>query len=182
MREAIAAVVSLHGPCPFQPFGAVFVDHTLSQEGVKICAGANHEISDPTLHGEVAAIRNCVAKHGQPRIGSFFKNLSLYSTAEPCPMCMSALRWAGVREVIFATTTPRLSEFGWGMIEIRAEEVNAKSVNVRDPVPYLLGEILTNETDQFFTWQFDKSGKCPAGCARDAKTSNLCVKKAVSSM
>lgn len=77
------------------PFGAVIVTADGQvYDGVNRVTAAN----DPTAHAEVSAIRNACAA-----LGTF--NLSgavLYTSCEPCPMCLAASLWARVERVVFA--------------------------------------------------------------------------------
>ena len=79
------------------PFGAV-----IAKEGVVIATGVNRVTAnnDPTAHAEVSAIREACRK---------VKNFKLdgcvvYSSCEPCPMCLSALYWAGISKIYYANT------------------------------------------------------------------------------
>jgi hypothetical protein len=95
MRTAIS---SLNSPCPFQAFGSVIVNHSdtsSSPHGSLICASANQIIStgNPTLHGEVAAINECVrvlTEKGRTaeEILRGWEELSIYTNGEPCPMVL----------------------------------------------------------------------------------------------
>lgn len=77
------------------PFGAIVV-----KDGKIIASGVNRVTAnhDPTAHAEVMAIRNaCKA------LGSFQLNgCELYSSCEPCPMCLGAIYWARPDRVLFA--------------------------------------------------------------------------------
>ena len=56
--------------------------------------------NDPTAHAEVNAIREACR-----RLGTFsLKDCIVYSSCEPCPMCLSALYWAGVKRIYFGNT------------------------------------------------------------------------------
>ena len=70
-------------------FGAVIVrDGEIIGEGANRVAAEN----DPTWHGEIAAIRDACRK-----VGNFeLPGATLYTSAEPCPMCMAASYWAGI--------------------------------------------------------------------------------------
>ncbi len=79
------------------PFGAVIV-----KDDMIVSTGANSVtlLNDPTAHAEVLAIRHACAK---------LKNFKLdgcivYSSCEPCPMCLSALYWAGVKKIYYGNT------------------------------------------------------------------------------
>lgn len=80
------------------PFGAVIVD----PQGEIIATGVNRVTAnnDPTAHAEVSAIRAACNK-----IGNFkLSGCTVYSSCEPCPMCLSALYWAGVKRICFGNT------------------------------------------------------------------------------
>ena len=79
------------------PFGAVIV-----RNGEVIATGANRVTAnnDPTAHAEVSAIRAACAK-----IGNFkLEGCTCYTSCEPCPMCLSALYWAGVERIFYGNT------------------------------------------------------------------------------
>ena len=79
------------------PFGSVIVkDNKIIAEGSNKVTMNN----DPTAHGEIVAIRNACQK-----LNTF--NLSgsdLYSSCEPCPMCLSAIYWSRIENVFYANT------------------------------------------------------------------------------
>ncbi|WP_279298888.1 nucleoside deaminase [Paraflavisolibacter caeni] len=79
------------------PFGCVIV-----KDGQIIGEGCNEVLqeNDPTAHAEVVAIRNACKN-----LGSFqLTDCDVYSSCEPCPMCLGAIYWARPRRVIFANT------------------------------------------------------------------------------
>ena len=79
------------------PFGSVIVKNN------KVIAEGSNKVTlnnDPTAHGEIVAIRKACKN-----LNNF--NLSgceLYSTCEPCPMCLSAIYWAHIEKVYYANT------------------------------------------------------------------------------
>ena len=79
------------------PFGAVIV-----RNGEIIATGTNRvtESCDATAHGEVSAIRAACAKLGEFKLSG----CTIYSSCEPCPMCLSALYWAGVERIFYGNT------------------------------------------------------------------------------
>jgi len=79
------------------PFGCVVVkDNKIVSEGSNKVTSTN----DPTAHGEVVAIREACKK-----INNFSLNgHELYSTCEPCPMCLSAIYWARIDKIYYANT------------------------------------------------------------------------------
>ena len=79
------------------PFGSVIVkDDKIISEGMNRVTVDN----DPTSHGEIVAIRNACKK-----LNTFnLSDCSLYSSCEPCPMCMSAIYWSRIGNVYYANT------------------------------------------------------------------------------
>lgn len=127
---------------PRYPYGAVIV--RAGTEDV-LAQGVNDSRNNPVLHGEIAAINDYVARHGN----AGWRDVVLYTTAEPCPMCMGALIWAGIGGVVFATamaTVDRLAGGGYGIgITARAMLDAAHGYDGR-----LLGGVLAAETDALF--------------------------------
>ena len=88
------------------PVGAVIV-----QDGMVIGRGSNQTetLQDPTAHAEIVAIREACMN-----IGSFdLSGATLYSTCEPCPMCLSAVYWANIRNLYFCSTRYQAEEIGF---------------------------------------------------------------------
>lgn len=79
------------------PFGAVIV-----RDGEVIATGSNCVVStnDPTAHAEITAIRNACRKLQTFKLDG----CTVYSSCEPCPMCLSSLYWAGVERICYAAT------------------------------------------------------------------------------
>ncbi|KAK0255817.1 hypothetical protein LTR02_008106 [Friedmanniomyces endolithicus] len=176
MRVAIQALRDLNSPCPFEAFGTAVVNHTSTHDDL-ICIGANAiSTGNPTLHGEIAAINNCTAVLSDPNgkyglspaeVLEAYKDLTLYTTAEPCPMCASAIRWAGFHECVFGTSIATLGNFGWSQIDFTSHELFRHASGLKTTTK-LIGGVLSDETDGFFAWQFDELAQCPLGCERDA--------------
>jgi tRNA(Arg) A34 adenosine deaminase TadA len=110
MRRAI----ELARKVPELPFGSVIVrDHEV------IAEGWNRSVENPIWHGEIDAINQCAHTHR----GIDWAELTLYTTAEPCPMCQAAILWAGIPRVVFGTSVRYLQSRGWWQIDILAEEI-----------------------------------------------------------
>ncbi|MBR3132690.1 MAG: nucleoside deaminase [Clostridia bacterium] len=88
------------------PFGAAIV-----KDGKVICSAHNTvmETKDPTAHGEVNAIRKACQILGTHDLSG----CTLYTSAEPCPMCLSAIIWANIKEVYFANTRKDTADIGF---------------------------------------------------------------------
>ncbi|MCK9219865.1 MAG: nucleoside deaminase [Bacteroidales bacterium] len=101
-KAAFASVRSNKGG----PFGAVIV-----KDGHVIGNGVNSVISnnDPTAHAEIMAIRDACRN-----IANFdLEGSVIYSTCEPCPMCLSAIYWANISEVYYCSTKVEAAEIGF---------------------------------------------------------------------
>jgi tRNA(Arg) A34 adenosine deaminase TadA len=81
-------------------------------------------------------------------------------------MCASAIRWAGFKEYIYATSTETLIESGWPQMSINSRELFERS-GMLEPITAILTDVLHSETDALFDWQFDSRAPCPAGCSRN---------------
>lgn len=88
------------------PFGAVVV-----KDGNIIAEGANQvtSINDPTAHAEILAIRGACAKLGVFELHS----CEIYTSCEPCPMCLGAIYWARLSRIFFANAAADASSIGF---------------------------------------------------------------------
>lgn len=136
MRLAIAQARR----APQYPFGAVLVNR---RDGQVVAEGYNRADLNPTWHGEIDAINRCAAR-GRP---VHWPDLALYTTAEPCPMCQSAILWAGIGSVVYGASIPFLQRTGWRQIDIRASEVAKRAPFVALEV---IGGVLEAECEALF--------------------------------
>src|SRR5258708_35637820 len=88
------------------PFGAVVV-----RDGKVFAEGANRVTStnDPTAHAEVVAIRNACKKLKHFEL----EGCEIYTSCEPCPMCLGAIYWAHLSRVYFANADADASKIGF---------------------------------------------------------------------
>jgi tRNA(Arg) A34 adenosine deaminase TadA len=96
------------------PFGAVVV-----KQGSVVAEGVNQvtATNDPTAHAEVMAIR-----HACQKLRSFeLTGCELYSSCEPCPMCLSAIYWARIDRVYFGSLAEDAAQCGFDDSVIYAE-------------------------------------------------------------
>jgi len=134
MREAIA----LAAQADF-PFGALIV-----RDGVILARGLNEgkRTRDPTAHGEMVAIRHFLAEHGPDAL----KGTTLYTSGEPCVMCMGAIVWCGISRVVYAASIAELSAH-IGQVMITCTEIAAKAsfANIE-----ITGGVLAEEAIKLF--------------------------------
>ncbi len=93
IQEALEGIGASHGG----PFGSVIV-----KDGKIVGQGHNRVLAnnDPTCHGEIDAIRNACASMGTYDL----RDCELYTTGEPCPMCLCACMWANIDRVYYGCT------------------------------------------------------------------------------
>jgi len=106
MKEAIAESGKNLTTGQGGPFGAVVV-----KDGQIIGRGHNEVIknNDPTCHGEMQAIR-AACRH----LGTYdLSGCELYTSAEPCPMCLSAIIWANIKTVYYGNSAKDAAAIGF---------------------------------------------------------------------
>jgi len=106
MRQAIALAVENVREGRGGPFGAVIV-----KDGQVIATGVNSVTAayDPTAHAEVVAIRAACRNLSQHQLAG----CEIYSSCEPCPMCLGAIYWARPKAYYFACTRESAAEAGF---------------------------------------------------------------------
>lgn len=89
------------------PFGAAIVD----KDGKIIATGNNQVLlkNDPTAHAEITAIRETCKKLNTYDLS----NCILYTSCEPCPMCLSAIIWSNIKEIYYGCTQEDAAEIGF---------------------------------------------------------------------
>ena len=106
MARAIELALENVGSGSGGPFAAVVV-----KEGRIVAEGTNQVTSrnDPTAHAEIVAIREACRE-----LGSFqLTGCEIYTSCEPCPMCLGAIYWARPARVYFAATAADAARFGF---------------------------------------------------------------------
>ena len=106
MERAIALAVANVRTGQGGPFGAVIV-----KDGEIVAEGSNLVTAtcDPTAHAEVTAIRRAAAVLGQFHLGG----CEIYTSCEPCPMCLGAIYWAHLDRIYFGCTHRDAADVGF---------------------------------------------------------------------
>lgn len=106
MREAIALSLDNVRLGRGGPFAAVIVkDGEIIGRGTNLVTSTN----DPTAHAEIVAIREACQ-----RVGHFhLTDCEIYTTCEPCPMCLAAIYWARLRKIYYANTRDDAAAIGF---------------------------------------------------------------------
>jgi guanine deaminase len=124
------------------PFGAVVV-----KDGEVIATGTNQVTAgnDPTAHAEVVAIRNACAA-----LGTFqLTGCDVYTSCEPCPMCLAALYWSRCRAIFYGNTAADAARVGFDD-SFLYEEVRKPLAERSIPIARLLG---SEAYESFAAWQ-----------------------------
>lgn len=112
------------------PFGCVIV-----KNNAIIGRGSNKVISmnDPTAHAEIIAIRNA-CQH----LGTFqLEGCQIYSTCEPCPMCLGAIYWARPEKIFYACTRNDAAQIGFDD-QFIYEEIMSDQLHRKIPMEQIL--------------------------------------------
>jgi guanine deaminase len=148
MRRAIE-LSAQSGKTDEGPFGAVVV-----KDGRIVGEGVNRVVpsGDPTAHAEVVAIRNACAALGT----HVLEGAVLYTSCEPCPMCLGAAWWARVGEIVYANDRVDAAAIGFDDDAIY-EEVSAPLHARKLP----LRRLGADEALAVFKAWFEKPDKVP---------------------
>lgn len=121
------------------PFGAVIV-----RDGQVIARGRNlgRTNGDPTAHGEMMAIRHCLADHGSAAL----RGSTLYTSGEPCAMGMGAILWCHLGRLVFAASVQQLAT--------KIDQIMISSAEIAAKAPFapiaITGGVLADEAMQLF--------------------------------
>lgn len=114
MAEAIAEAAKAVDDDVGGPFGAVVV-----KDGTIIGRGRNRVLADadPTAHAEVVALRDAAQRLGTHELAGCV----IYTSCEPCPMCLSAIYWARIERIVQAATREDAAGIGFDDAFLYAE-------------------------------------------------------------
>jgi tRNA(Arg) A34 adenosine deaminase TadA len=123
------------------PFGALIVN-TRTGERLMRATNAVLRESDPSAHGETRTVRLACKKLKRPSLAGY----TMYSTCEPCPMCMANALWARLDRVVFGATIEDANRF---VVQIH---ISAKEVTRRSDMPCIVdGPVLRELCNTLFT-------------------------------
>lgn len=146
MKKAIALSVDNVGNGG-GPFGAVIV-----KDGKVIATGTNGVTrhNDPTAHAEVTAIRKAAKK-----LGTFnLQGCEIYTSCEPCPMCLGAVYWARLDKMYYGNTKIDAKRIGfddsfiYDELDLKPENRSLKSEQLLPDEAIKAFEAWTNKTDK----------------------------------
>ena len=98
------------------PFGAViFSGHQI----VAVTHNTVWQTTDPTAHAEV----NCIRAAAKAKNSISLADCEMFSTTEPCPMCLSAIHWAKIRRVVYGASIADAAAAGFTELTVPAKEL-----------------------------------------------------------
>jgi tRNA(adenine34) deaminase len=121
------------------PFGAVIV-----RDGKLLARGRNlgRSTDDPTAHGEMVAIRRALAAHGSKAL----RGATIYTSGEPCAMCMGAILWCRFGRMVFAASVDQLAS--------KIDQIMISSADLAAKASYapiaITGGVLADEAMKLF--------------------------------
>ncbi|HHW4685945.1 nucleoside deaminase [Legionella pneumophila] len=119
MHDFMAVAIEVAATNPMAPYGAIIV----YDDKEILLKSVNSAHNNPVMHGELSVIQT-LFNNG---FNGDVSKLSLYSTAEPCPMCAAAIYWAMIPKVVYGSSIVFLHELFGRQIQVRAEEVLSKT-------------------------------------------------------
>ena len=140
ISDFMAATIETAASNPIATFGAIIV-YDNKDILLKSINSAHHH---PLMHGELSVIHT-LFNNG---FNSDVSKLSLYTTAEPCPMCAAAIYWAMIPKVVYGVSIPFLHELFGRQIQVGAEEILSKTPDFYSC--HLIGGVMEDECKQLF--------------------------------
>jgi guanine deaminase len=113
------------------PFGAV-----VARDGTLIAEGTNRVVpaADPTAHAEIVAIRDACARINTHTL----EGATIYTTCEPCPMCLGAIWWARLGMIVYGNSRDDASSIGFdddAIYEEVATPIERRRLPMRRMIP-----------------------------------------------
>ena len=130
-----------------RPFGAVVV-----RDGVVIARGVNEILvtNDPTSHAELNALRAASQALASPSLAG----CEVYASGQPCPMCLAAMRMAGITRVRYAYSNEDAEPFGLSTAAIYADLAKPFAEQSMD----ILHEPISPEPTHYRAWKDAQQG------------------------
>lgn len=136
----MAETITVAAENPIAPFGAIIV-YDDKEILLKSVNSAHHH---PLMHGELSVIHR-LFDNG---FNGDASKLSLYTTAEPCPMCAAAIYWAMIPKVVYGSSIAFLHDLFGRQIQVSARDVLSKSPDFYQCD--LIGGVMEEECNQLF--------------------------------
>ncbi|HAT3891405.1 nucleoside deaminase [Legionella pneumophila serogroup 1] len=140
MYDFMAATIEVAATNPMAPYGAIIV----YDDKEILLKSVNSAHNNPVMHGELSVIHT-LFNNG---FNGDVSKLSLYTTAEPCPMCAAAIYWAMIPKVIYGSSIAFLHELFGRQIQVGAGDILSKTPDFYSC--HLIGGVMEDECNQLF--------------------------------
>lgn len=140
IHDFMAATIEVGASNPIAPYGAIIV-YDDKEILLKSVNSAHHH---PLMHGELSVIHT-LFNNG---FNGDVSKLSLYTTAEPCPMCAAAIYWSMIPKVVYGSSIAFLHELFGRQIQVGAEEILSKTPDFYNC--HLIGGVMEDKCNQLF--------------------------------
>lgn len=141
LYDFMSATIEVAASNPTAPYGAIIVYDNKDILLKSVNSTQNH----PLMHGELSVIHT-LFNNG---FNGDCSKLSLYTTAEPCPMCAAAIYWAMIPKVVYGSSIAFLHELFGRQIQLSAEEIFSKTPDFYNV--NLIGGVMEEECNQLFS-------------------------------
>ncbi|HAT6958161.1 TPA: nucleoside deaminase [Legionella pneumophila] len=138
--DFMAATIEVAATNPMAPYGAIIV----YDDKEILLKSVNSAHNNPVMHGELSVIHTLFNNGFDGDVSK----LSLYTTAEPCPMCATAIYWAMIPKVIYGSSIAFLHELFGRQIQVGAKEILSKTPDFYSC--HVLGGVMEEECNQLF--------------------------------
>ncbi|HAT9397999.1 deaminase [Legionella pneumophila] len=138
--DLMTATIEVAANNPMAPYGAIIV----YDDKEILLKSVNSAHNNPVMHGELSVIHT-LFNNG---FNGDVSKLSLYTTAEPCPMCAAAIYWSMIPKVVYGSSIAFLHELFGRQIQVSAEEILSKTPDFYNCC--LIGGIMEDKCNQLF--------------------------------
>ena len=140
INDFMKATIEIAASNPIAPYGAIIVYDNKEV----LLKSVNSAHFHPLMHGELSVIHTLFNNGFDGDVSK----LSLYTTAEPCPMCAAAIYWSMIPKVIYGSSIPFLHDLFGRQIQVGAKEILTKTPDFYSCE--LIGQVMEDECNQLF--------------------------------
>ncbi|BCZ95911.1 TPA: nucleoside deaminase [Legionella pneumophila subsp. pneumophila] len=138
--DFMAATIEVAATNPMAPYGAIIV----YDDKEILLKSVNSAHNNPLMHGELSVIHRLFENGFDGEVS----RLSLYTTAEPCPMCAAAIYWAMIPKVVYGSSISFLHELFGRQIQVGAKDILSKAPDFYSC--HMIGGVMIEECNQLF--------------------------------
>ncbi|MGF2325003.1 nucleoside deaminase, partial [Acinetobacter baumannii] len=138
--DFMAATIEVAVTNPMAPYGAIIV----YDDKEILLKSVNSAHNNPLMHGELSVIHRLFENGFDGDVSK----LSLYTTAEPCPMCAAAIYWAMIPKVVYGSYISFLHELFGRQIQVGAEDILSKTPDFYSC--HVITGVMVEECNQLF--------------------------------